>query len=261
MNNLRSWLVATTITCLSAPAWADDGQPLLKERMAPPSADVRFEVPHIGLANSAFTGTAGAFGAVGLASGRGDSQFNRAAGGVTIFGSPIERLTLVASAEQRLVKTSFAPIFSAMVRLAGSLSKGWALGAMVTYKAEGFAEIEGEVELGVNFSLLRGNWHVDVNAVVGAGFEESEVDAELFFRFAYDLNRWFSLGMDSRVRHRLSGEKKLAGGRGVDFIAGPQAVFGTPRFFVGLTAGASTVQVRQDVGWVTLLSVGGATFF
>lgn len=99
-----------------------------------------------------------------------------------IHGSPLERLTLLATG-QRHLDGRYAPSASLAYRFLGSLDESWALGAMTTYKAEGFAEIEGEVELGVLFSIFQNRWHFDVNALTGGGLEESEeFDAEAKLR-------------------------------------------------------------------------------
>jgi hypothetical protein len=221
------------------------------------SSDVREDVPVIALTHSAFGSRSGKAGAHGFGYGTGASGGSTGGGGLTLYGSPINRLTLLATAE-RHADGKFAPTASLAYRLVGSLDDGWALAAMGTYKAEGFADVEGEVELGMLFSVLRHRWHFDVNAVAGGGFEESEeFDAEAKVRVGYDVADWFRLGLDARGRYRLRGDILLAGGRKSDFIGGPQAIATWSQFYAAILAGASTVDVSTNVGAAGWLTVGG----
>jgi hypothetical protein len=220
-------------------------------------SDVRSDVPVIALTHSAFGARAGKVGAHGFGHGTGASSGSVGGGGLTLYGSPINRLTLLATAE-RFDDKHFAPSASLAYRILGSLEDGWALAAMGTYKAEGFAEMEGEVELGAMFSLLRDRWHFDFNAVAGGGLEESEeFDAEAKLRVGYDVTDWFRVGLDSRGRYRLRGDRTLIGGRKGDFIGGPQVIASWSQFYGALLAGPSTVDIASNVGAAGWLTVGG----
>ena len=220
-------------------------------------SDVRSDVPVFALTHSAFGARAGKVGAHGFGYGTGASSGSIGGGGFTLYGSPLDRLPLLATAE-RFADKHFAPTLRLAYRLLGSLDDGWALAAMGTYKAEGFAEVEGEVELGALFSLLQNRWHFDFNAVAGGGLEEKEeLDAEAKLRAGYDVTDWLRLGVDSRARYRLRGERLLAGGRKGDFIGGPQAIVSWSRFYAAVLAGASTVDIANNVGATGWLTVGG----
>jgi hypothetical protein len=220
-------------------------------------SDVRDDVPVIALTHSAFGSRSGKVGAHGFGYATGASGGSLGGGGLTVYGSPLNRLTLLATAE-RFTDERFAPSASLAYRILGSIEDGWALAAMGTYKAEGFAEVEGEVELGAMFSLLRDRWHLDFNAVAGGGFEESEeFDAEAKLRLGYDVVDWLRLGLDSRGRYRLRGDRELVGGRKGDFIGGPQAIVSWSQFYGAVLAGVSTVDIASNVGATGWLTVGG----
>lgn len=238
-----------------APVATTNDQP--RPSTSTPASDVRDDVPVLALTHAAFGSRSGKWGAHGFGYGTGASSGSVGGGGLTLYGSPLNRLTLLLTGE-RHADGRFAPHASIAYRILGSVEDGWALAAMGTYKAEGFAEVEGEVELGAMFSLMRDRWHLDFNAVAGGGFEESEeADAEAKLRMGYDVADWFRLGLDSRARYRLRGDKLLAGGRKGDFIGGPQAIVSWSQFYGSVLAGVSTVDVSSNVGAAGWLTVGG----
>jgi hypothetical protein len=142
-------------------------------------------------------------------------------------------------------------------RLLGGSEQGLALGAMASYRAEGFAEIEGEIELGALFSVTQRRFHASTNVVVGTGVEESEVDGELKLRLGYDLTSWLRAGVDGRFRCRLGGDRALPGGRVGDAIGGPELLLRYGEFLLGASAGPSTVGVADGVGWTATMTLGG----
>jgi hypothetical protein len=182
-------------------------------------------------------------------------------GGARIFGAPVDRLSLVLEADRR-VSGDFAPAASLLVRIAGDRPRGWAFSGLASYRAEGFAEIAGELELAAAFSYARSGWHADSNVMVGVGFEEREVDGELRLRAGYDVTPWLRAGLDGRGRYRLSGERALAGDRTWDATGGPELIFGARPLFLALAGGPSTVGVaRGSIGFTTTATLGGALFF
>jgi hypothetical protein len=224
---------------------------------ASPTRDGRDDAPVVALTHSAFGTRANKIGAQAFGFGQSAAQGSEGGGGLMIHGSPLDRLTLLATG-QRYLDGHFAPSASLAYRLVGSLDQSWALAAMGTYKAEGFAEIEGEVELGVLFSMLQNRWHFDANAVAGGGLEESEeFDAEAKLRAGYDVTDWLRVGADARGRYRLRGDKLLAGERKGDFIGGPQLIAGWSRFYGSALIGASTADVASGVGAAGWLAFGG----
>jgi hypothetical protein len=222
-----------------------------------PTSDGRDDAPVFALTHSAFGTRANKIGAQAFGYGQSAADGSAGGGGLMIHGSPLDRLTLSVTG-QRHLDSRLAPSASVAYRLVGSLDQSWALAAMGTYKAEGFAEIEGEVELGVLFSIFQNRWHFDVNAVAGGGLEESEeFDAEAKLRAGYDVTDWLRLGADARGRYRLRGDKLLAGQRKGDVIGGPQLIFSWSRFYASALVGASTVDVGSGVGATGWLVFGG----
>jgi hypothetical protein len=134
---------------------------------------------------------------------------------------------------------------------------GFSLGALGRLKSEGFAEIEGELEVGLLGSYDAGSSHADVNLVVGKGFDEEETDGEVLLRVGRDVLGFMRVGVDSRVRYRLSGDAPLAGGRKWDVFAGPQVTASFDHLYAGVLAGPSTVGVVDGVGLEGMLTFGG----
>lgn len=241
-------------------------------------ADVRSEVPNYAYAYTAYGATAKTIGvqAYGLGAAAA-GQRGILGGGITVWGSPIDRLTLIGDG-QRNVYGNFAPSAAVIVRILGKNGEGWSLGGLGKFKVEGFGtgkpigagtspakpgEIESEVEAGFLLSYAKtGGFHFDLNAVTGMGMgDDGELDEEGRLRLGYDVTRLLRLGMDGQVRARLNGPRYLPNGRIWDFAFGPQAIVGSKSFFGSLTGGPATVGLISDrVGWNVIASVGGTTF-
>jgi hypothetical protein len=143
--------------------------------------DSKSEVPRLAYTDSvlATRGSLLGVGVFGAARGYMDKSSGNpvGGGGLQIFGSPIERVMIVAVGE-RTLDGDFRPTASVIVRLAGGRKDGWAIGGIASYKMDGFAEAGGETELGAVFSIAQKGWHLDANAIAGSGLEEKEVDTE-----------------------------------------------------------------------------------
>ncbi|APR80283.1 Hypothetical protein A7982_05630 [Minicystis rosea] len=228
-----------------------------------PVDDIREQVPLVGLTTSAFGATARSVGAAGYGGifGRaGAGVDTKPVGGGRVWGSPIDRLTIRVDIDQG-VSGEVAPSFTVQGRIFGDRARGWALGALLSYRFEGFAEVAGEIEGGLLFSVARNRMHLDANVIVGGGIEEHEVDGEIKLRVGYDVTPWLRVGADSRFRYRLGGDKFLPGGRVGDGIGGPELLFAWKNFFLDLTGGPSTVAVVEGIGWTVNGAIGGALFF
>jgi len=223
------------------------------------SRPAQSETPVVALTHSARGPSAPGYGASAFGSGtlalsgdvRDESQLG---GGIRVWGTPIERATLLAEAVRR-DNGEMAPALSLQVCFWNDPS--WAFGALGRFKSEGFAEIEGEVELGLLGSYDAAATHVDLNAIVGRGFDEAETDGELALRVGRDVWGGLRAGVESRVRYRLTGDRALPGGRQWDIVAGPQLSASFDRFFASLLTGPTTVGVVSGVGWEGLLTFGG----
>lgn len=224
--------------------------------------DIREEAPLIGYTLSAFGSSAltlGVAGYAGVLGGGAAADSTQLGGGTRIWGSPIDRVTLFIEIDRPPYR-EVAPSATVAVRILGDREKGYAVGGMLSYRTEGFARIEGEVEGALLASVARRGFHADANVVVGGGLEEEEIDGELKLRVGYDVTPWLRAGADGRFRYRLAGDRSLPGGRMGDAIGGPQLVFGVWHFFGALGGGPTTVGVATGLGWHVTATLGGVLF-
>lgn len=236
------------------------------ERAPAVKPDAKGDIPIVAYAYSADGApakTVGAYGyGVGLAA---KGQDNALGGGVTVWGSPIDRLTLIGDAPSDL-DGRFTPSVALVGRILGGRREGYTLGALAKWKAEGFGvgphgdEVESEIEGGALFSVRNSGFHLHANGLFGGGTGPAgEMDAEARLRLGYDVHRLVWLGVDGQTRVRVAGPKTLPNGRIWDFTAGPQVLVGKSHFFGSFTAGPTTMGLVTDaVGFSAMLSVGGA---
>jgi hypothetical protein len=263
--------ILALLSCLafSGTAYAQSGDISGAAATPPPdSKDVRREVPIVAYTYSAAGVSAKTYGiqayGLGLAAPKQDAVLG---GGGAIWGSPIDRLTIVVDGQRNLSR-DFAPSAAAIVRLYGDGREGLTLGGLGKFKVDGFGkgpggdEVESELEFGALLSYASAGWHLDANAIGGVGLgDDGEVDSEGRLRLGYDVGSWARLGLDGQARVRLSGPLNLPNGRSWDFAAGPQFLAYASNFFGSVTAGPTTMGlVSKSVGWTALLSVGGTTF-
>jgi hypothetical protein len=257
------------LAILSAPSGAraaDDSAAPPNETARASSSDVRGQIPIVAYAYSAQGVPAGTVGAQAYGLGlEAKGQRAIAGGGGTVWGSPVDRLTLVGDGARDQFG-NFAPSAAAMVRLLGDPAQGFTLSALGKFKIEGFGvgpndELESEVELGMLLSYARQGWHLDANAIGGHGTgDDGDADAEGRLRIGRDLGDLVRVGADGQARYRLAGAAPLLGGRTWDFAAGPQLLVGQSHFFGSLTAGPATMGVASGIGWTAIASVGGVSF-
>jgi hypothetical protein len=262
-NQMKSLAALAVMIAWVSPAAADGAPADTQETET--ARDVKNEIPILAYSYTAYGAPAGTIGAQAYGLGLGASgQKAVLGGGGAVWGSPVERLTLVGDGS-RDVFGNFAPSAAAVVRLLGAPGNGFSLGALGKYKVEGFAygpnnEFESEIETGLLLSYVGAGWHVDANAIGGMGLgDDGEIDAEGRLRLGRDIGSLVRVGVDGQARFRLAGDFRLPGGRTWDFAGGPQVVLGTNRFFGALTAGPATMGVLSNVGWTAIVSVGGAT--
>jgi hypothetical protein len=250
----------------SYPAHAKDESGAGEDDRSVAKRDVKGSVPIVAYAYSARGAPAKTVGAYGYglaldASGQ-DAVLG---GGVTVWGSPVDRLTLIADAP-RDISGRFTPSVAVTGRILGKPERGWTFGLLGKWKAEGFGvgphgdEIESELEGGLLLSLNDDVWHLDLNALGGGGTGPAgEADTEARARFGYDLGRLVRLGLDGQVRFRVAGPKYLPNGRTWDFVAASQLMVGSSNFFGAFTAGPTTMGVQSEaVGGTAVLSFGGS---
>jgi hypothetical protein len=266
---MKFLLALVACSAISSTAFAQSGD--IAGGAAPErseSRDVRREVPLVAYTYSAAGVTAKTYGvqAYGLglfASG----QDSVVGGGGAVWGSPIDRLTLVVDGQRNLSR-DFSPSATAIVRILGDGREGFTLGGLGKFKIDGFGkgpdgeEVESEIEAGALLSYASAGFHLDLNAIYGVGLgDEGEMDAEGRLRAGYDVGTWARVGIDSQARRRVAGPLNLPNGRSWDFAAGPQFLAYSGNFFGAVTAGPTTMGLISDkVGYTALLSVGGTTF-
>ena len=256
---LRSAAVLLTSAAFVPSARADEADQR-GWQLAEPSADRRpaqEDAPVVLLTHSARGTSAGrygasAFGSSTLEASNDVNRQSRFGGGLRLWGAPIDRVTLLAEGSQR-DNGEPAPSVTLQVRILES--QAWALGALSRYKAEGFAEIEGEIEAGLLGSYAGGGLHLDLNALAGRGVEEEETDGELLFRSGYEVFGPVQLGLEGRARYRIAGTLDLPGGRRWDAFGGPQLTASFDQFYAGALTGPASAP--SGVGWTSMLTLGG----
>ena len=230
--------------------------------------DVRDELPRVLFVDSAFGMKGGGFGAAASGGGSFAQSKSHGIGGGLVAYAPIDRLTFDI-AGGRTGDSRWAPAATGAFRFLGSLTQGFALAGLARYKAEGFTEYGGEIELGIGGSLRSHRLVLDGNLVMGVGLEDegatarsdtgteppTEVDGEAKLRFGYEVTDVLRLGVEGQSRKRFSGSRQLAGGRTSDVAFGAQAMLRLSPMFASLTVGPTTRDVERGVGafgWVTI---------
>jgi hypothetical protein len=247
-------------------AWFVSGHASAEEPASPRApADPRLAAPTVAFAYSVPDDRAGSVGALAYGTATTTATRPTLGGGALLFGSPVDRLTLVGDFGRNTFGR-FAPSAAGLFRIAGRANEGFSLAGLAKYKIEGFGvgpknEIESELEGGLVASYAQGGLHADVNGVTGFGLgDEGEVDAEGRARVGYDIGSHVRLGLDGQARYRLRGTFQLPGNRDGDYAFGPQTIVAFGRILAAFTAGPSSmglVDGSRAIGWTSFLSVGG----
>ncbi len=269
---MRGTMALTMIlaSAWSARAMADTTNDVVVLPAAP--REVKTEVPILAYTYQASGVSAGSVGAQAYGLGSGASggvgyegqKRGIVGGGVTVWGSPFERLTLIGDAP-RDVTGNFAPSAAVVVRLFGNASDGFSMGLLGKFKVEGFGvgkndEIESEIEGGVLLGYSKYRWHFDLNAVTGFGTgDDGEIDGEARLRIGADVSHLVRVGIDGQARYRMAGATTLIGGRAGDFQGGPQVMLGSGHFYGAVTAGPATTNIYSGIGWGAFVALGGTT--
>lgn len=263
-----------TLACLTSSALAREAAadplapgPPVDVTAPAPAPEIEAEPPIVAYGYTAFGVPRGTLGAAAYGVGLvpGSDQRATLGGGVTAWGSPVDRLTLVGDASRDALG-NFAPSGAAVVRILGNREQGWSLGAIGKLKVDGFGmgpsrEMESEIESGLLLSQRRDGWYLDLDAIGGVGLgDDGEVDVEARLRAGRSLTTALKIGIDGQWRARVAGDRRLYGERTWDFASGAQVLVGMRRFFAALTTGPSTVGVWQGVGWSTTATLGVTPF-
>jgi len=152
-------------------------------------------------------------------------------------------------------------------RLAFLSEKKHGLDAAVSlaYNAEGFTELEGEIEVLLAFGKTVGNWQLLSNFVYGQDPEGKERDAELRLAALCHLGSVYYLGLDGRSRVDLElADEKATGARSepmYDIEVGPVFDLALGPVVIGLHGGFAAVEHEGSnprFGAVALAGLGTA---
>jgi hypothetical protein len=254
---------AVLLQAAAARAESDEATPDKETK----TRDTRRDVPVSAYTYSSQGAVKGSTGGQGMALGLvAPDQKAALGGGATVWGAPLERLTLIGDA-QRNVWGNFSPSIAAVVPLLGERNHGWSLGGLGKFKIDGFAsgpnkdEIESELEIGALLAFADSGFRFDLNLIGGRGLgDDGETDAEARLRLGSELGRYFWLGLDGQGRVRASGPRYLPNGQIWDFAAGPQFLVGSRSFFASLTGGPATMGLLSSkLGFTSVLCLGGTT--
>lgn len=121
-------------------------------------------------------------------------------------------LALRFGAQTNAVTGRVAPSLGGHVQLLSQANHELDAAAFLAYHAEGFTELEGELEGGLALGRSFGDWQVLLNLVYGQDFEGRERDGEVRTSVLHHLRPRYHLGIDGRVRFDLGEEEAEQGG-------------------------------------------------
>lgn len=157
-------------------------------------------------------------------------------------------LALRVGAQSRNVGESVSPSVMARAQLLTQSQHGVDGAVALAYKAEGFSEPEGEVEVAIMLARSLGNWRLLGDLVYGQDPEGAERDGELRAAAFHTFAARYSLGLDARGRFDLGSRKsKLlqpAEPR-FDLDAGPALMVAWGPFSLGAHTGLSLFNGRN----------------
>jgi hypothetical protein len=175
-------------------------------------------------------------------------------------------LALRFGAQSTAASERIAPSLAARLQVLSQATQGLDAAVSLAYNAEGFSELEGELELVVALGRTLGNWRLLANFAYGQAPEAKERDGELRTAALYHFGARYFLGLDARGRlalgsdaeeqqHREHEEPKL------DADAGPVFDVTLGPFVLGAHAGLSALEFEDAearFGAVALLGLGAA---
>lgn len=268
-RSARRAVVGMFLTGGSAAAQSDTGAPKVlplqplrddgssSDARAPAARDSRDEAPRHAFVESPFNLARGTVFAAGTAQVVPTQDKTLTSGGVRVGVSPLDRVSahvlLGRNAADR-----WSPSGTLHIRFLGSLESGFALGALASYKAEGFSELGGEAEVGLTAGLRTTHFYLDVNALGGRGLEEEEAgetDGELKARAGYTASSTLRIGVEGQVRKRFAGPRLAPNGRQWDTYAGPQLVAGVGPVVLAATGGMTNATPDGKSGAFALVTV------
>lgn len=162
-------------------------------------------------------------------------------------------------------KDTVRPRVGAAVQILQQERAGVDSSLSLSYKAEGFTEPEGELELEAALGRRFGSVMAILNLVYGQDPEGNERDGEARLAAVASVAHGLTVGGAANVRIDLSPEKDAGStvdpgedGGALDFTAGPVVGYAWNRFALTAQAGLSVLKLRDDGGTRSgLIVVGG----
>jgi len=173
----------------------------------------------------------------------------------TVYGPLALRLGVASSSAGRL-----APSAGARVQLLNQRDYGFSLAASIFYKAEGFTELEGEIESVLSAARRFDDWLLLTSIAYGQDPEGHERDAELTLACMLQLSRFAHVGLEARGRLDLGSRRdtlRAAAEPVSDFQAGPVLSLALGPLAVSAQAGVSGLRDVDQTSRVGFIAGGG----
>jgi hypothetical protein len=203
--------------------------------------------PDVGVATAHAAAQAGYDGARDAATLRSFAQ-------ATVYGPLALRLGVASSNAGRV-----APSVGGRVQLLNQREHGVGFAASVFYKAEGFTELEGEIEGVLSVARRFDVWLLLSTLAYGQDPEGRERDAEVGLACMLQLSQIAHLGLDARGRFGLGEEEEAerAAEPESDLQAGPVLSLALGPVVVSAQAGVSALRREDETTRVGLIAAAG----
>lgn len=173
-------------------------------------------------------------------------------------------LALRVEVQSRRLGDSVSPSAMARLQLLSQAKQGIDGAVALAYKAEGFNEPEGEIELVVAVGGSIDQWRMLANLAYGQDAEASERDGELRTALLRTFATRYTLGLDARGRFDLGSERRKLLAKNeprFDLDAGPAFMVALGPLQLGAHAGLSAfdrVGAPARAGFFALAGLGTA---
>jgi len=170
------------------------------------------------------------------------------------------RFALRYGMQSRSLSHSVAPSVAGRVQLLSQASHGFDGAVSLAYKAEGFDEPEGEVELVLAAAHSVGRWRLIGNIGYGQDPEGFERDGELRGAFLYRFGSVQYGGLDARGRFDLGSERTHLVARNeptFDLDVGPVLNLALGPVALGVHGGLSVLRRVDGQAQAGFLAMGG----
>ncbi len=186
-----------------------------------------------------------------------DAAILRSFAQATVYGPLALRLAVASSNAGRL-----APSVGGRVQLLKQPAQGVDFAASVFYKAEGFTELEGEIEGVLSVARRFDAWLLLSTLAYGQDPEGRERDAEITLACLLKLSRIAYLGVDMRGRFGLGSEEEEAEAERADepvsdLQAGPVLNLTLGPLVLSAQGGVSAVRREDETTRVGLIAAAG----